>query len=428
MALVWLQWRLALVSFLVLPLYVANHRFFAARIQELSRTVRAQVATLYALLSERVSAVRVVRSFAQEEAEVAQLDEHIDAHRDLSEANLRAGAWQGALATLVSGAGTVAVLVYGVHQVHAGELSVGELLAFYALIAQLYNPIVNLTQFHGVLTATRVAVDRIVEVLDEPEMLTDRPDARPVRQPRGALSFKNVSFGYTPAGPRVLHEVSLNIEPGMTVGILGPSGAGKTTLLTLAPRLYEVPDDEGEVRFDGQDVRGLRLADLRRAVVLVPQQAMLFEGTIRANLTYARPDASEAAVRRALEIADLAEMIEGLPEGLETPVGERGFTLSGGQRQRLALARAVIADPAVLLLDDCTSALDADTESRVHDALAGLLPGRTRVIVSHKVASVCHADRIVVLEQGRVVEKGDHDELTALGGWYARACRQQILL
>jgi ABC-type multidrug transport system fused ATPase/permease subunit len=425
--LVWLNWQLALVSFAAAPLYVLNHRLFAAGVRDLSRRVRAQVAALYALLSERVSAVRVVRSFAQESAEVAVLDRRIDAHRDLSWAGLRAGAWQGATALFISGVATVAVLACGVLLASRGALSVGELLAFYALTAQLYNPVVRLTQFHGTVAGTLAAVERIAEVLDEPETLTDRPDARPLPRARGALAFREVSFAYRPDGPPVLDRVSLEVEPGMKVGILGPSGSGKSTLLALAPRLYEVPEGRGAVLLDGHDVRGLRSADLRRAVALVPQQAVLFEGTVRSNLTYARPGAPAADVRRALEVADLAGMVEALPKGLDTPVGERGFSLSGGQRQRLALARALVADPAVLLLDDCTSALDADTEAHIQVALAELLPGKTCLIVSHKVSSVCRADLIVVLQAGRVAERGTHAELLARGGFYAETFHRQTL-
>jgi ABC-type multidrug transport system fused ATPase/permease subunit len=419
-----LQWQLALVCLVVLPLYACNHRFFAARIKALAAAARVQVAAIYALLSERISAVRVVRSFAREEAELRNLDQRLDAYQATGRSSLWTGALQSALATLISGLGTVAVLIYGVVLVSRDALTVGELLAFYTLLALLYNPIVRLTQFQGIVAGTRVAVDRMMELLDEPEEVSERPGARPIRRPRGALEFRDVSFAYHPEGPKVLDGIQLTIEPGETLGILGPSGSGKSTLLSLVPRLYDV-SGAGSVRFDGTDVRDLKLADLRRAVALVPQQSLLFEGTLRSNLTYALPDASVAAIYRALEAVDLADLVDSLPDGLDTRVGERGVSLSGGQRQRLALARALIADPAVLLLDDCTSALDAATEAHVRRALKRLLPGRTRLIVSHKVASVREADRILVLQSGRVAELGTHDQLLARGGLYAALFAQQ---
>jgi ABC-type multidrug transport system fused ATPase/permease subunit len=423
--LIWLSPPLALIAFLAVPVYAVNHRLFVRRIRELSRQVRAQFAAIYALLSERISAVRVVRSFVQEEAEVAELDERIGAHHALGLAGVHLSAWQSAAALFISGAGTAAVLALGVVLAANGSLSLGSLLAFYALLAQLYNPIVRLTQFQSVAAGTMAAVERIAEVLEEPEPLADRPNARRIVRPSGALAFREVSFAYRPRGVRVLDGISIEIKPGMRVGILGPSGSGKSTLLALAPRLYEVPDGQGVVTLDGVDVRDLRLADLRRAVCLVPQQAALFEGTLRSNLTYARPNATEAELRRALEVTELAGLVDDLPLGLDTPAGERGLSLSGGQRQRLALARALLADPAVLLLDDCTSALDAETEARIQSAMEEFLPGRTCLIVAHKVASVRHADLIIVLREGRIAEQGTHEELLKRGGAYAEMYAQQ---
>lgn len=409
--LAWLRWQLAIVCFVVVPLYAVNHHLFAARFRVLSEHLRSQLGAIYALLSERLSAVRVVRSFADSEREIRLLDERIDAHRELSRANLRTGARQTALAGLLTGTGTVAVLSAGVFLIRTDCLSVGDLLTFCALTAQLYNPIVRLVQFQSGAAATRVAIERMMEILEAPETLRDSPDARPVQAPRGRLVFEDASFRYRPGSPPALRGINLTIEPGMTVGIVGPSGSGKSTLLMLAPRLYDL--DDGRILLDGCDIRHLRQADLRQAVVMVPQQAVLFEGTLRSNLLYGAPRASAAKIRRVLEALDLEELIESLPLGLETPVGDRGRTLSGGQRQRLALARALLAKPTVLLMDDCTSALDAETEHRVRAALKDLLPGRTRLIVSHHADSIRDADWVIVLENGRVVEQGRPADLSA---------------
>jgi ABC-type multidrug transport system fused ATPase/permease subunit len=430
--LAWLQWRLALVALVAVPLYALNQGAFFRTLRRLSDEIRAQVAALYALLSERISAVRVVRSFAKEDDELAELDRRIDRHRALSWENTRAAAALGALATLISGLGTVFVIAYGIVLVGRGLLTVGELLAINALVGQLYQPIVRLTQFQATAVATHVSVERLYEIFDEPEPVCDRPGAATIVRPRGAIEYRGVSFAYTPDGARVLRDIELRIDPGMRLGVLGPSGAGKSTLLALVPRLYDIPEGldpaghpRGSIRFDGRDVRELRLADLRRSVALVPQQALLFEGSIRTNLLYANPEATEDQMWEALRIADLATTVAALPTGIDAPVGERGYSLSGGQRQRLALARAIVAQPIVLLLDDCTSALDSETESRIQQALERGLPGRTCVIVSHKVASVRRADRIVVLESGTIVEQGTHAELIVRGGRYAETFRQQ---
>jgi ABC-type multidrug transport system fused ATPase/permease subunit len=424
--LAWLQWRLAIVALIAVPLYALNQGLFYRRLRQLSDEIRAHVSSLYALLSERISAVRLVRSFAREDQELRELDERIDQHRDASMRNSRASALLGAIAILISGLGTVFVIAYGVVLVGRDTMTVGELLAIYALVGQLYQPVVRLTQFQATALSTIISVERLYEIFDQPEPVRDREGAIPITQARGALGFHGVSFAYSPGGHKVLEEISLTIEPGMSVGLLGHSGAGKSTLLALCPRLYDIPDVSdadgkywGAITFDGRDIRDLRLADLRQAISLVPQQALLFEGSIRSNLLYARPDATDEEMHRALTIADLTSTVESFPAGLDTPVSERGDSLSGGQRQRLALARAIVARPAVLLLDDCTSALDAETEARIQHALERLVPRPTCIIVSHKVASVRRADMIVILEAGRIVELGNHSQLIAKGGHYA---------
>ncbi|MBO0699674.1 MAG: ABC transporter ATP-binding protein, partial [Zavarzinella sp.] len=265
--------------------------------------------------------------------------------------------------------------------------------------------------------ATLVAIDRMMAVLDEPEGPPDRPAVRRVVRPGRSLAVHDVSFRYRPGGPVVLDGVSFAVPAGARVAVVGPSGAGKSTLLALLARLYDV--DGGSILLGTRDLRTVPTAHLRRAVALVPQQAVLFEGTIRSNLLYAAPDAGPAQVRRVLEAVELAGLVNGLPLGLETPVGERGVTLSGGQRQRLALARALLANPAVLLLDDCTSALDAETEDRVWTNLERLAPGQTRVIISHKLSTARRADWVVMLQDGRVTAQGLPSRVLPLGGGHA---------
>ena len=304
---------------MTVPLYALNQRFFFGTLDGFL-TKSAQISSLYALLSERVSAVRVVRSFAKEDDELVELDERIDRHRELSWANTRTAAALGAIATLISGLGTVFVIAYGIILVGRGLLTVGELLAIYALVGQLYQPIVRLTQFQATALATLVSVERLFEIFDEPEPVRDREGAFPILNPRGALEYRAVSFAYSTDGPHVLDGVTLRIEPGMRVGVLGESGAGKSTLLASRRGSMTLPEGTdsrdkpwGTVYFDGQDVRTLKLADLRRTVAARPAARALFEGTIRTNLLYANPDATESQMHEALVIADFAETVASLP-------------------------------------------------------------------------------------------------------------------
>lgn len=418
--LVWLNWPLALIALAAVPLAAVGHAGLAGPLRRRATQTRAAFADLYALLSERLPALGLVRAFNQEEAELTRLDGCLDAHATASLRGLRLSATQAAVAVAVGGLGTAAVVVVGAWLAAAGRLSPGDLLTFYALCGLLYAPIVRLAQFQGAWAAVRVAVARMGELLDEPE-----PPAGTVevtrKDVRGAIELRDLTFRYRADAAPVLADLSLRLDPGRTLGIVGPTGSGKSTLLALLANLYE--PGPGRVALDGLDVTAWRPEDLRKAVVLVPQRPILFEGTIRSNLTYAAPGTPDFRLWQVLEAVDLADAVRTRAGGLDAKLGPGGSGLSGGQRQRLALARAVLANPAVLLLDDCTSALDPETEAKVRANLAALLPGVTRVVVSHKPAAVRFADKIVVLDAGRVVERGTHDGLLALGGRYAELVR-----
>jgi ABC-type multidrug transport system fused ATPase/permease subunit len=399
---------LALVALAPTPWVVWIAFRYGQRNRPATQEVQQRIAELTAEAEENIGGVRVVKAFAQEQRQLRRFSKAVARVFDQSMVSTRLRAFYSPFIGFLPQLGLAGLLLVGGNQVINGSITVGEFTAFYGYVLMLTGPMRWLGMALGMAQRAVASGARVFELLDRRPRLVAAPDAEPLPAGGGRVELRGVTFGYDGADP-ILRDIDLDVEAGQTVALVGPTGSGKTTLVMLIPRLYDV--DEGAVLVDGVDVRELDPASLRREVAVVSDDAFLFSAPLGENIAYARPEASEEEIRRAAERAGLGELLDDLPEGLDTLVGERGLTLSGGQRQRVAIARALLAEPRILILDDATSSVDATTENRIKAALAEVMEGRTTFVIAHRLSTIALADEVVVLEDGELEARGTHDEL-----------------
>jgi ABC-type multidrug transport system fused ATPase/permease subunit len=421
----WLNWRLALMTFLLIPVITVVSRLFGRKARVAFRESRKKIATVTANIAESISGVRVTKSFGREQQNLQRFDTVNRENMKASLAAVMVFAIYFPVLELIAAIGTMLVLWQGGLLVlhHVPGATIGMLAAFLGYVERFFQPIRNTTRLYNSLQSAMASGERVYQILDTEPTVTEKPDAVVLPPVRGEVVFENVRFGYLP-GQEILHDLSVHIAPGESIAIVGPTGAGKSTLISLLARLYDV--NSGRITLDGLDIRDVTMASLRRQLGVVLQDSYLFSGTVRENIAYGRPEATEAEIHQAAATVGADRFIARLPQGYDTPVEERGQRLSAGQRQLVSFARAVLADPRILILDEATASIDAYTESLIQEAMRVLLKGRTSFIIAHRLSTVVEADRILVLQNGRIVEQGSHAELLAHSGLYAQLYARQF--
>jgi subfamily B ATP-binding cassette protein MsbA len=413
-----LNWKLTLMTLIGLPLIMQALRTFGQKIGAISERIQQKAADLTSLLQEAIAGTRIIKSFTMEKEEIKKFSQEAE---HTFEVNMRATqiqATQNPIIALLQTSALIIIAWFGGAEVIHGSLTVPQLISFITALAVMTDPALALSNAYTASHGAMASAKRIFEILDTPVKIQDAPNAKELPKLKGEVEFKHVSFAYGDKEIAALKNVSLKVKPGEVIALVGRTGAGKSTFINLLPRFYEV--SSGEVSVDGYNIKDVTMQSLRKQIGIVPQESILFRGPLKENIAYGKPNATQAEIENAAKLANIHNFISGLPEGYETKAGERGVRLSGGERQRIAIARAVLRDPRILILDEATSSLDSETEQLIQEALERLMQGRTTFIIAHRLSTVEHADRIVVLDKGEIAEIGSHEQLMAHDGIYKK--------
>ena len=422
--LIYLNWRLTLITLLIIPLFSWVISRFGVEMREVSREAQKKAADVASILQETVSGARVVKSFAMEKQEVKKFSEESEKSFWLTLKQAQINVTQAPLLAFLQVLAVVAVVWYGAFEVVSGRLAASALISFFAGIAMVADPISKLGTINTTIQNALAAAERIFEVIDIAPSIKEKENAVELKDIKGKIEFKDVYFKYEKQGGAILEDINLTVNPGEIIALVGRSGAGKTSLVNLIPRFYD--PSSGEILIDGYNLKDLKLESLRKQMGIIPQETVLFSGTIRDNIAYSKTDATDEEVKGAAQLANANDFICSMHESYNSLVGERGVRLSGGERQRIAIARALLRDPKILIFDEATSSLDTESEQVVQEAMNRLMKGRTVFIIAHRLSTIQHADRIVVVDKGRIAEVGKHADLLAEGGIYKKLYEMQF--